>query len=482
MPAIPGSSRRCLTCLRPWAPLRSCTYNGTQHVRPAHRHRSTGFGEGLPRLRPPGAPPLGGGGRASPARRAPGPRRRQFRGAEGPGLRPHRRERRRQEHPAEDALRDHGQSSGKLAVRGKVASILELGSAFHPELSGRQNIVLNAALLGLSEREIRAKTPQIIAFSELDGFIDQPVKTYSTGMAMRLGFAIATQVEPDVLIIDEALSVGDGYFQKKCIDRLLEFTSRRRHAALLLARHVLHLRLLPAGDLAANGRVAACGTSQEVVRRSTRGTCSPRGKRGPSGTRAWATPRPARMQRVALPADEGAGRRDPPVLPGERWRLEVEWTADDPALEFHLAIGLNRMDGVEICSFSHAPGRGAGRSPGQPPLPGLAGAAGAADRQGASSPIYVFLLEERRPAHPRPPGPRRPLRRGEPGLRVRHGARSATSLVDGGRGGVRGAHRAAPPGRSRVGPGLTPARPLRIMLPRHRPSSPSRRLCGPSIR
>jgi ABC-type polysaccharide/polyol phosphate transport system ATPase subunit len=101
-------------------------------------------------------------------------------------------------------------TSGRLAVQGKVASILELGSAFHPELSGRQNIVLNAALLGLSESAIREKTPQIIAFSELEGFIDQPVKTYSTGMSMRLGFAIATQVEPDVLIIDEALSVGDG--------------------------------------------------------------------------------------------------------------------------------------------------------------------------------------------------------------------------------------------------------------------------------
>src|SRR6185295_17372272 len=102
-------------------------------------------------------------------------------------------------------------TAGSVQVQGKIASILELGSGFHPEFTGRQNIVLNAAMLGLSEEEVREKTPSILEFGELGDFIDQPVKVYSTGMAMRLGFAIATQVEPDVLIIDEALSVGDGY-------------------------------------------------------------------------------------------------------------------------------------------------------------------------------------------------------------------------------------------------------------------------------
>ena len=97
-------------------------------------------------------------------------------------------------------------SSGGFRVDGKIASILELGSGFHPDFTGRQNIVLNAAMLGLDEDELRRKMPDILAFSELGDFIDQPVKTYSTGMAMRLGFSIATQVEPDVLIVDEALS------------------------------------------------------------------------------------------------------------------------------------------------------------------------------------------------------------------------------------------------------------------------------------
>src|ERR1700692_2010887 len=131
-----------------------------------------------------------------------------------------------------------GPSSGTLRVRGKVASILELGSGFHPEFTGRQNIVLNAAMLGLSEQELERKLPAIVAWSELGEFIDQPVKCYSTGMAMRLGFSIATQVEPDVLIIDEALSVGDGYFQKKCMDRLLQFVGAG--GTLLFCSHAMY--------------------------------------------------------------------------------------------------------------------------------------------------------------------------------------------------------------------------------------------------
>jgi ABC-type polysaccharide/polyol phosphate transport system ATPase subunit len=111
-------------------------------------------------------------------------------------------------------------SEGSMEVRGRVASLLELGMGFHPELTGRQNIRLNAAMMGLGDAAISEKTPSIVEFSELGAFIDRPVKTYSTGMAMRLGFAVAAQLEPDVLIVDEALSVGDGYFQKKCMDRI----------------------------------------------------------------------------------------------------------------------------------------------------------------------------------------------------------------------------------------------------------------------
>lgn len=114
-------------------------------------------------------------------------------------------------------------SSGLMEISGRVAALLELGAGFHQEFTGRQNIYLNASLLGLSEAEIKAKENDILDFAELGQFIDRPIKTYSSGMVVRLAFSIATSVDPDILIIDEALSVGDQYFQKKSLDRMLEF-------------------------------------------------------------------------------------------------------------------------------------------------------------------------------------------------------------------------------------------------------------------
>ncbi|MBN2232445.1 MAG: ATP-binding cassette domain-containing protein [Deltaproteobacteria bacterium] len=130
-------------------------------------------------------------------------------------------------------------SAGELEIHGRVAALLELGSGFHPEFSGRRNIYLNAALLGLTEAEIRRREPEIIAFAELEEMIDRPVKTYSSGMYVRLAFAIATSVDPDILIIDEALAVGDNHFQRKCIARLMEF--RRRGKTILFCSHSLYL-------------------------------------------------------------------------------------------------------------------------------------------------------------------------------------------------------------------------------------------------
>ena len=124
---------------------------------------------------------------------------------------------------------------GGVEVNGSIAPLLELGAGMHPELTGRENIVLNGLLMGYSKAEMLAKTPQIIDFSEIGEFIDTPVKQYSSGMYMRLAFSVATEVDPQILIIDEILAVGDAKFQAKCLDRLQNF--RRAGKTILLVTH-----------------------------------------------------------------------------------------------------------------------------------------------------------------------------------------------------------------------------------------------------
>ncbi len=129
-------------------------------------------------------------------------------------------------------------SSGSLSTNGTIASILELGTGFHPEFSGRDNAALNATILGLTQREVRERLPQILEFSELGSFVDRPVKTYSSGMYMRLAFSVAVNINPDILVIDEALAVGDGHFQKKCIDKIREFQEEGK--TILFCSHALY--------------------------------------------------------------------------------------------------------------------------------------------------------------------------------------------------------------------------------------------------
>jgi len=114
-------------------------------------------------------------------------------------------------------------TSGTVAVRGRVCPLLELGTGFHPELSGRENVFLNASLLGLSHRATAARYDSIVDFAEISEFMDAPVKTYSTGMVIRLGFSVAVHMEPDILLIDEVLGVGDEHFKHKSFNRLLQF-------------------------------------------------------------------------------------------------------------------------------------------------------------------------------------------------------------------------------------------------------------------
>lgn len=124
---------------------------------------------------------------------------------------------------------------GKVEVNGRIAPLLELGAGFHHDLTGRENIVLNGILLGMSKKDITSKVDEIIEFSGLSEFIDQPIRMYSSGMLSRLGFSIAIQTNPDILLIDEVLSVGDKDFQKKCADKIFEF--KKRNITIVFVSH-----------------------------------------------------------------------------------------------------------------------------------------------------------------------------------------------------------------------------------------------------
>jgi lipopolysaccharide transport system ATP-binding protein len=129
-------------------------------------------------------------------------------------------------------------TEGRIMLRGRVASLLEVGTGFHPELTGRENVFLNGAILGMTQREIRKKFDEIVAFAEVDRFLDTPVKRYSSGMYIRLAFAVAAHLEPEILIVDEVLAVGDHEFQKKCLGKMQDVASREGRTVLFVSHNL----------------------------------------------------------------------------------------------------------------------------------------------------------------------------------------------------------------------------------------------------
>jgi lipopolysaccharide transport system ATP-binding protein len=157
-------------------------------------------------------------------------------------------------------------SRGTVETQGKIAPLLELGAGFHPELSGRDNILLNGILLGLTRARVMEHMDQIIAFSELENFIDQPLRTYSTGMIARLGFSVAVHLEPDILLVDEVLAVGDAAFQAKCLKRMAEF--RAGKVTMIFVTHDLTdvENICDRAMLLEAGQVHKIGNPADVVR------------------------------------------------------------------------------------------------------------------------------------------------------------------------------------------------------------------------
>ena len=154
---------------------------------------------------------------------------------------------------------------GRYRANGRVASLLELGAGFHMDFTGRANIVMNGTMMGLSRREIDAKMDEIIEFAELGDYIDEPVRTYSSGMGLRLGFSVAIAVDPEVLIIDEVFAVGDMYFQKKCVDKIYQF--KKQNKTILFCSHSLYdvRQLCDQAIWLNHGECMALGDSVEVT-------------------------------------------------------------------------------------------------------------------------------------------------------------------------------------------------------------------------
>ena len=154
---------------------------------------------------------------------------------------------------------------GRVSAEGRVSALIELGAGFHPEFTGRENVYINGIILGLSKKEIGRRFDEIVHFAGLEEFIDSPVRTYSSGMYMRLGFSVAVHVDPDILLVDEVLAVGDEAFVRKCLEKMDEF--KRQGKTIVVAGHDLLLveRWCDAAILLEGGRVTAHGCPPEVI-------------------------------------------------------------------------------------------------------------------------------------------------------------------------------------------------------------------------
>lgn len=239
---------------------------------------------------------------------------------------------------------------GSAEAIGRVSSILELGVGFHPEFSGRANAEIAASIQGLGAAELREALPRILEFTELGPFLEQPVRTWSSGMVMRLGFSVAVHVDPDVLLVDEALAVGDQHFQRKCLERMREFEEKGR--TILFCSHAL-------GAVASmcsrtlwldGGKLAMFGPSAEVVSAYEAALLD----NPPPPPRAEEV-LPERASSVRLRAARTVDASGDPrgeFEPGETVAVAMQLTAESPHDAIHLVVGIDRvLDGVCCATF-----------------------------------------------------------------------------------------------------------------------------------
>ncbi len=236
-------------------------------------------------------------------------------------------------------------TSGRIRMRGRVASLLEVGTGFHAELTGRENIFLNGAILGMSRAEIRRKFDEIVAFAEIGPFLDTPVKRYSSGMYVRLAFAVAAHLEPEILVVDEVLAVGDIAFQKKCLGKIQAVSTTEGRTVLFVSHNIDAVRrLCSSAILLAGGRVQAIDQTQRILNLYLHDHFAAEPLRVPAPDaqlreRAYATS-------VALEAGDGTPRSV--VAVGEPWRVRVGFKTCRPYRAFVVGLGLVAADGTAV--------------------------------------------------------------------------------------------------------------------------------------
>jgi lipopolysaccharide transport system ATP-binding protein len=239
--------------------------------------------------------------------------------------------------------------AGRIEVRGRVSALLELGVGFHPDLTGRENVYLNAALLGLSHEEIESHFDSVVAFSELGEFIDVPVKYYSSGMYMRLGFSVASHVNPDILIVDEILAVGDQTFQEKCIQHIHKM--QHSGVTIILVSHNVDMirRLCSRAVWMEDGEMMAEGETLEVVQRYLEHMFAMNlagGRiRQKEGFERWGT---GEIEITQVRLLNQRGEEQSRFRTGDPMTIEMNYEAYQPVEEPEFGIAIFRQDGTHI--------------------------------------------------------------------------------------------------------------------------------------
>lgn len=246
-------------------------------------------------------------------------------------------------------------TAGKVTIRGRVASLLEVGTGFHPELSGRENIFLNGAILGMSRAEIRKKFDEIVAFSEVEKFIDTPVKRYSSGMYVRLAFAVAAHLDPEILIVDEVLAVGDAQFQKKCLGKMQDVARGHGRTVLFVSHNSSAIRHLCSRALwLSDGKLHAHGPTNQILQAYHQVKRDSPGGRGMVDLATRSTTAgndTARLLHVGL-----FGKNTEPQDSfgvGEAFTMHIRLEVLRPLVDFIVGFTINTQDGQPILCSNH---------------------------------------------------------------------------------------------------------------------------------